>query len=445
MGASTSLERRSIAVEPGGEATCSVLVRNSGKVVDQFTITVLGAAERWSQVEPAVVNLLPAAEATVVVRFRPPRTAEVAAGEVPFGIRVNSREDPDGSVVEEGTLDIGPLTDVRIELAPRRAWGRLGANFEVVVDNGGNRPMDVQLFASDPDQQLRFRLVRSDVTLEPGTTAFVGLRVRPFDHFLRGPDRTYPFHVAATGAGPVPISAEGAMIQRALLPKWLMAALALLLAALIALVALWFTIFKPTIQSAARDEAVKQVQGVSDTANAARSQADFAEKVASGVVSPRIGPHAGQPPAGQPPAGQPPAGQPPPGGQALPPLPPIGPVMDPIDFRIATDSPRVTADNPGQFTDFPSNLPANKTVMISDVVLQNPLGDSGILRIVREVGNQQTVLLEVGLNNFRDLDYHFVEPWRFKPGEKILLAVNCANPPGRDRCVPSASFSGRIG
>lgn len=439
MGASTSLERRSIAVEPGGEATCSVLVRNSGKVVDQYTISVVGDAQRWAQVEPPVANLLPGAETTVVVRFRPPRTADVPAGEVPFGIRVLSKEDPDGSVVEEGTLDVSPMTDVRVELAPHRAWGRLGANFEVVVDNAGNRPMDVQLVASDPDEQLRFRLVRSDVTLEPGTTAFVGLRARPFDHFLRGPDRTFPFYVAVNGAGPVPISTQGAMIQRALLPKWLLPVLALLVAALIALAALWFSLFKPSIQSTARDAAARQVQAVSDTANAARAQADFAEKVASGEVPPRSGPRAGQPPAGAPLPPLPPVAAPPPGT-------PGGPVVqDPIDFRIATDSPRTTADNPGEFTDFSSDLPPDKTVLVTDLVLQNPMGDSGILRIVRQVGDDQMVLLEVGLNNFRDLDYHFVQPLRFKPGERIVLAVSCANPPGRERCVPSASFSGRIG
>lgn len=428
-------------MEPGGEATCSVLIRNSGKVVDQFTVSVVGDAQRWARVEPQVANLLPGAETTVVVRFSPPRTADVPAGEVPFGVRVVSREDPDGSVVEEGTLDISPMTDVHIELAPRRAWGRLGANFEVVVDNGGNRPMDVQLVASDPDEQLRFRLVRSDLTLEPGTTAFVGLRARPFDHFLRGPDRTFPFHVAVTGAGPVPISTEGAMIQRALLPKWLLPLLALLVAALIALAALWFSIFKPTIQSTARDAAARQVQAVSDTANAAKAQADMAERVANGEIPPRNPAGAQKPPAGAPLPALPPVAPPPPGGGGGLPA-----VQDPIDFRIATDAPRVTADNPDQFTDFPSDLPPDKTVLVTDLVLQNPLGDSGLLRVLRQVGDNQTVLLEVGLNNFRDLDYHFVEPLRFKPGERIVLAVNCTNPPGpRERCVPSASFSGRIG
>ncbi|MDQ3029804.1 MAG: hypothetical protein M3R09_07225 [Actinomycetota bacterium] len=82
-------------------------------------------------------------------------------------------------------------------------------------------------------------------------------------------------------------------------------------------------------------------------------------------------------------------------------------------------------------------------------MLQNPFGDSGILRIIREVSREgedpeQTVLLEVGLNNFRDLDYHFVQPLRFQPGETIVLAVNCQTPPPRARCTPSASFSGRI-
>ncbi|HEU0090023.1 MAG TPA: hypothetical protein VFQ77_20620 [Pseudonocardiaceae bacterium] len=96
---------------------------------------------------------------------------------------------------------------------------------------------------------------------------------------------------------------------------------------------------------------------------------------------------------------------------------------------------------------------AGRTLAISDLVLQNPSGDSG-MHVMRVAGQgedqQETVLLEVGLDNFLDLDYHFFEPLRFKPGEKIMLAVNCQNPPppgDRDEaenCRPSASFSGYL-
>ncbi len=439
MGASTSLERRNIAVQPGGEATCSVLVRNAGTVVDQFAIEVLGDAQDWSDVDPPVVNVLPGEEAAAVVRFRPPRSSDVLAGTVPFGLRVFSREDPAGSVVEEGTVEVGAFTHIRIELVPSKARGRRQAKYEVAVDNLGNHPIAVDIEPTDPEESLRFRPEHTAVTLEPGTTTFVALRVRPDERFLRGPDRTHPFQVRVSGAGTEPTVAEGAMVQRPLLPKWLLPALAALLALLVALVVLWFTLFKPTIESAARDVAAQQVQQVAATANEAKQQAAQAQEAAGG------GPAPGEPGGGS--GDQQGAGNGAPGTPGASGTPGGASQLEPFYVRIATQADRV--DNSTAFESFFSDLPDDRTVLITDLVLQNPFGDSGILRILRESNNEQTILLEVGLGNFRDLDYHYVQPLRFLPGDEIVLAVNCRNlpnpDPDREQCRPSASFSGQLG
>ena len=463
MGAITSLEHRSIAVEPGGEATCSVLIRNTGTVVDQFTIGVLGDAQAWAQADPAVVNLLPNEESTVVIRFRPPRSSEVTAGTVPFGIRVSSREDPAGSVVEEGNLNVAAFTDVRIELIPRQTRGRKQGKCDVAVDNLGNHPVDLAIDADDPERSLRFRPEHTDLTLQPGTTAFVGLIVRPERRFLRGPERTHPFQVRVAGTGVPPTAAEGAMVQEPLLPKWLPLALAALLAALIALVVLWQTVVKQELRSSAKAAAAEEVQGVANTANKAAVRAEEAAVKAGLPPKPVPGGNGDKAPTSSAPSTTTPAPSSvpaPPGGQSA---------QEPIDFRIAPEPEGVAVDpdNPSTFTPIAFSLPedkANKTLLISDLLLQNPFGDTGILRILREVpgppGQQarQDILLEVGLGNFRDLDYHFLQPWRFKPGEKVVLAISCQNPfpqpnpplpPGSEPappppCNPSASFSGQL-
>ncbi|MGH8919303.1 MAG: hypothetical protein ACRD0H_13415, partial [Actinomycetes bacterium] len=411
MGAITSLERRSITAQPGGEVRCPVLVRNTGTVVDQFTVEVLGDAKDWAQVDPVVVNLLPDAESTVVVLFRPPRSSELVAGAVPFGVRISSREDRAAVVVEEGTLQIEAFTDVRIELVPRRVRGRRQARVEVAVDNLGNHPVTLAVDAVDADENLRFRPAHTDLTLQAGTTAFVGILVRPDRGFLRGPERTYPFQIRATGAQVAPTVAEGAMVQQALLPKWLLAAIAALLALLIGLVVLWLAYLRPNIASTASEAAAKQVQQVADTANEAKATADEAVRMAGGA------------PGGAPP-GETPGAAPgsPTSTTPAPPGTPGGPATrEPIDFRIAANALRT--DDPDDFTAFQSpegTLPADKAVVVSDLVLQNPFGDSGIIRLLRVVNGDETVLLEVGLNNFRDLDYHFVQPLRFDPGEQIV-------------------------
>lgn len=438
MGATASLDTARLTVEPGARTECTVVVRNSGQLVDQFAVDVMGDSARWTEVEPPVVNLLPGDQAEVVVRFAPPRSAQAPAGPTPFGVRVRSREDPAGSVVEEGVLEVSAFSQLAVELVPRRSRGARKGRHELAVDNEGNRPATVELLAVDPDEALKFRLDRSVITVAPGAAAFIGLTVVPRERFLRGAEQTHPFQLLVNdGSGP-PLTADGTMVQRQLLPKWLLPALAVLLALAVLAVALWFTVLKPAVKSVAQDavqQQAAQAQQAADAAKAAGAAAAAADKKAAAAAK-ALGIDAEGNATGEPTVPVPgrPGGPGGPGTSEQPPA--VG-----TDFRIQADAAPAAA---GTFAEFHADpaLPADKTLVISDLVLQNPRGDSGILRIVRLTGSQRVTLLEVGLNNFRDLDYHFVQPLRFAPGERVLLTVSCQNP--ADRCRPAASFSGQL-
>jgi hypothetical protein len=49
MPASLSIVTPVVTVEPGGEASAEVRVRNTGTVVDQFACNVLGDASAWAR------------------------------------------------------------------------------------------------------------------------------------------------------------------------------------------------------------------------------------------------------------------------------------------------------------------------------------------------------------------------------------------------------------
>src|SRR5438105_5154591 len=84
MAATATLASKAVTVTPGGEASCEVRVRNSGTIVDQFTLEVLGDASPWTIVEPAVIPPFPGAEAVARVRFKPPKSSSVLARAIPF-------------------------------------------------------------------------------------------------------------------------------------------------------------------------------------------------------------------------------------------------------------------------------------------------------------------------------------------------------------------------
>ncbi|MGH9002335.1 MAG: hypothetical protein ACRDYV_04335, partial [Acidimicrobiia bacterium] len=270
MGASVILSSDTLTVDPGGVVTCELSVRNTGNVVDEFTMSVLGESEGWASIEPPVLSLFPGAEEKAQVRFRPPRSADTPAGEVPFGVRVRSREDPQGSVVEEGTLAVGTFSDVFAELVPRASRGRRAANHTLALDNRGNAPVNATLKAKDPNDLLIFDFEDPSVIAEPNTAAFAKVKVKPRKGFLRGPARTHSFQVFVEANGAGPSSAEASMLQEPLMPKWLPKALL----GVLLLIAFWYVMFKPEVRETARAAVQADIEAQNEELAAVSSKLD---------------------------------------------------------------------------------------------------------------------------------------------------------------------------
>ncbi|WFE96173.1 hypothetical protein [Micromonospora sp. WMMD987] len=435
MSVAVGLVETDLTVAAGGTVGCTVRVRNTAAVVDQFTLDVVGDAASWAEVEPATMNLLPGTEQEARVTFTPPRASTVPAGSVDFGVRVRGREDPEGSVVEEGTVTVLPFVELATELVPRTSQARRAARHQLVIDNTGNVETTVEVLPADPDRLLSFRVLPAAPVLRPGTATFVKLRVRPRKRFLLGPDRNLPFQVAVTRPDADPITSDGLLVQRSVLPAWSPRVVLVAAAAAVALVGLWFAVLKPTVQSTAKEaakvetkELSQEVAEVKTQASEAAQTAEKAEKVASVAAGASPKPSASPSPTAGSGNGKGPGSQ----GGTLDNADP----ETAADFRVATSASPTTSN---EFT-LSTYKPADKKVLwVTDIVLQNPHGDAGLLQVRRG----DTVLLETGLNNFRDLDYHFVQPLRFSAGQPVTVAVKCANP-GTTACTPAAYFAGQL-
>ena len=385
MGAIANLGSRSVVVAPGAQAGAEIRVRNNGTVVDQFSISVLGDAGAWSAAQPPVVSLFPGAEQVVRIEFRPPRSPDVPAGPMAFGVRVLSQEDPAGSVVEEGVLQIGAFSDTTAELAPRTSRGRTGATHDLAIDNRGNTQLNATITGLDPDRTVAFDIKPPSVVAEAGTAAFAKVGVKPRKRFWRGQPKTRAFQVQLDSPGQPPVMVQGTMLQESILPSWFLKALLLTLAALIALLLIWFLFLRPVIVSTAQE----------------RTE-DVLTQAGIPVPPPGGGGGGGDPT----PTPGPDATSGPPG-----PTPTPGPagVETPRDGRMPVNGDAVS---PTQ----------GRTLFITDLVFSNPNGSTGALRL-RRAGQDLMVLR---LENFRDLDFHFVTPIVVGKGQQLRLA--CEGP-----------------
>ena len=419
MGASVTLVTPALAVEPGQEATGEVRVRNTGSVVDEFTLDVLGDAAGWAAADPAVISLFPGAEGTAKLVFRPPRAASTPAGVVPYGLRARSREDPAGSAVEEGSIDVGTFLDPFAELAPRTSRGSGSGSHDLAIDNRGNARLNAEVEGTDADRNLKFDIKPPGVVVEPGMAGFAKIRVSPVKRFWRGQPKTRPFQLFVKPEGGTPITIDGTLLQESVLPPWFMKALIALIVLLIALVLIWLLLLKPTIQTAASDAVASPLASLKADVNDALGAAGL----------PTMGPEAssggGGAPSAETPSSEAPSGG---GGGGASPAPTSTPgavipgLGNPVDGRLDRTHPQVTADG---------------TLFVTDFVFSNPNGAEGALVVLRN----DTPLLQLRLENFRDYDLHFVTPIVVGPDDALNLSLSCTSP---GSCDPAVFYSGYL-
>jgi hypothetical protein len=422
VGASVTLVTPAVAVEPGQSVTITVRVRNTGSVVDEFALDVLGDAAAWAVCQPATINLFPGAEGEAQAVFTPPKAASTPSGVVPFGLRARSREDPAGSAVEEGSVQVGAFMDPYAELVPRTSRGSRSGTHELAVDNRGNARLSAEIEALDADQQLKFDVNPPALVVEPGMAGFAKVKVSPAKRFWRGQPKTKPFQLFVKPEGGSPIQLDGTLLQESVLPPWFLKALLAIVIGLIALVLIWLLLLKPTIQSAASDAVASPLAELASDVNEALEEA--------GAPTMKPGPDEGGGESEAPPTEAPPTEAPPSGETAPPSTAPVTPdpgvvipgLGSPIDGTLDRENDTVAFDG---------------TAFLTDFLFSNPNGRSGAVVVMRN----GTPLLRLRLENFRDYDIHFVTPIVIGPKDRLNLSLACepATP-----CEPAVLYSGYL-
>ena len=403
MTTSATLDSSSVQLQAGEQVVIPLQIRNNGEIVEGYQIEVVGPPAAWSTVEPATVSLYPGSSTTATVSFHPPRSSTVPAGELKFGVIVTPTEHPDEAVVPEGVVEVLPFLDTTAELLPRTSQGRRQGRHQVAVDNRGNVPVTTVLAATDPTGKVKFAVSPQALTVGAGQAAFADVRVRPAKRIWRGAPVTYPIAVEVAPQESPSVVLDGTYVQQPTFPPWLGKALLALLALLLLLLALWFLLLKPAIENTAEDAVQPEAEQAAADAAQAEKKADEAGG-AAGQAKDSAGT----------------AQQAEEGVKTILKENKIKVAGTPVPFsrRLAAE----TAKGDDETRSFP--VPAGKTMAVTDIVLSNPQGDFGRVRI--RIAGQE--LFDMALENFRDIDYHFVAPIQASPGDLVEMVVNCRLP-----------------
>jgi hypothetical protein len=203
------------------------------------------------------------------------------------------------------------------------------------------------------------------------------------------------------------------------LPPWFVKALIALVVIAIALVVIWLTLLKPSIESAASQAVASPLASLAANVNQALGNAGLPTMAPAGSS----GAGGGASPSPTPPPSSPTGSNPP----STAPTPTTGVIIPglgaPIDGRLDSSTTSVTAKG---------------TLFITDFVFSNPNSRSGALVILRVASTGTSTLLQLRLDNFRDYDLHFVTPIVVTSGASLSLSLSCTSSP----CDPAVFYSG---
>jgi hypothetical protein len=201
------------------------------------------------------------------------------------------------------------------------------------------------------------------------------------------------------------------MLHEALLPGWLVPVALALVGLLLAATLLWFAVLRPAVQTTARNAAREAAQAVlaapmAKLSDTAAKQGQAIDKLAQGLPTPNP-------------------------GAAAPPGNPLG---APFDGRLQPGQTVLTVED-------------KSTVSVTDIIFENPNGDLGQIQLRRvATSGHATVLLDPKLDNFRDLDYHFVSPLTLTAGQKLQLDLSgckvSQSAPGGAACSSNVYYTG---
>lgn len=409
-----------LAIEAGQSATVTLNVSNTGDVVEDYEIEIRGDPSLWTTVDPPRFTLYPGTSRVATLDVHPPRSPDVPAGELRMGVLVVPTEHPELAVTPEAVVEVLPFLETTAELVPRMSHGRFGAKHQVAVDNRGNVPVTVTLVPTPGSDALRVEAIPESLTVDPGRAAFGDVQVRPAQRLWKGVPRTIPFTLGVFPTDSPSVVLDAGHVQDPVFPAWTGKALLALLGALVALAALWFLLLRPTIESAAKEAVAEPVKTAQEQAAAAQEASQQAQAGQAGA--------------------QQAAGSAQAAASAVAGAPPPKTVTAPFSGRLEV-APAAPKTESKEF-----KVPASQSLSLTDFVLENPQGDTGVLKVTLN----DTVLLTQALESFRTTDYHFRSPFVAKENSTLRLTVTCnevGKPPATTAptaCANAVTFGGEM-
>lgn len=390
MSVTANFQPASITSSPGNAAALTLMLRNDADSEEVVRLKAQGDLADHTVLQSETIYLEPWEE------FEVPVTVDLAPA-LSSGTHLSSIEvtagDSGDPTTAVASITVEEASDYSVSLVPTMSKSSGSGKHSVLVENTGNTPIAVEI-AAQGTEAIVIEIAAPLASIEPGQRGKVDLRVHPSEPFSSGPPREHAFEVVVVGSDRQTHNIAGVYEQQPRLRPWLLPAAAGMVGALLLGTLAWFTLLKPSVRSIADDRAA-----LANEAEQAALDEKIAELEAAAAEARSL------------------------------------PLGSPADLRLDAVA------TPGDSATDSFTVASDRVLSVTDIVFQNPDGAVGRVALVRS----GDVLLESQLANFRDLDMHFVAPFRFNAADTVELQVDCDTPgPNSDSCAVGALIIGFV-
>ena len=122
---------------------------------------------------------MPQAIEQVQISFHPPKTRGVKEKSYQFAVRVRSQNAPDEATIVTGQVQVLPLVEYKLKVAPYRVSCRRKGTFRVGLSNTGTSDARIYLDATDLDEGLKFKFKQKELVLPAWDTIEIPVKAKP--------------------------------------------------------------------------------------------------------------------------------------------------------------------------------------------------------------------------------------------------------------------------
>jgi uncharacterized membrane protein len=187
-----SLSSSDLSCQAGGiPEIITVQMQNLGETVDKFILKLEGVDEAWYSRSASSVALMPQASEQVQISFNPPKKRGVKERVYPFAVTVRSQNDPHEVTIVTGQVQVLPLVEYKLKVAPYRVSCRRKGTFRVGLSNTGTSDARIALEATDLDEGLKFKFKKNELVLSAWDTIELPVKAKPKKGGLVGERKRY--------------------------------------------------------------------------------------------------------------------------------------------------------------------------------------------------------------------------------------------------------------